>query len=68
MDSTSSTATPAPDTEQLFLPEKLNPDASVVDTWPYVNNICSHLSLNDAKLYRGYIKYFEQGTYLLHSE
>lgn len=50
--------------EQLFLPTELNPLASRVDTGPYVENICKHLSLSSAQVYRHFMKYFEEGTFL----
>ncbi|KAL1591663.1 hypothetical protein SLS60_011661 [Paraconiothyrium brasiliense] len=46
----------------LFRPPGADPLATRADTWPYIHNICGYLSLNNAKMYRDFIQYFEDGT------
>ncbi|KAF2449188.1 hypothetical protein P171DRAFT_480294 [Karstenula rhodostoma CBS 690.94] len=45
----------------LFRPPA-NPLATRADTWPYIYNICGHLTLGSASVYRNFIKLFEDGV------
>ncbi|KAJ4359505.1 uncharacterized protein N0V89_000060 [Didymosphaeria variabile] len=46
----------------LFRPPGADPLATRADTGPYVQNVCGCLSLSKAKMYRDFIKYFEDGV------